>query len=98
MRLHTREHETVEQPKGAGAPAPAAARRSIPAGEPALHTRLEHVVTKLEREFPGCEAAMVRQMVESVSGQLLADAKCMEFVPVLTERHVRAMLREQAAR
>ena len=55
--------------------------------------RMQQAESEIVREFDSLDRELVRQHFDRVSSSLLREAKVTDFVPVLTRRHVREILR-----
>jgi hypothetical protein len=55
--------------------------------------RMRQAESEIVREFDTLDRELVRQHFDHVSSSLLREAKVTDFVPVLTRRHVREILR-----
>ncbi len=58
-----------------------------------LEKRMKQAEQDVAREFESLDQALVKATFERVSGDLLRNATVTDFVPVLTRRHVRELLR-----
>jgi hypothetical protein len=58
-----------------------------------LEKRLKQAEQDVAREFELLDQTLVKATFARVSGDLLRDATVKDFVPVLTRRHVRELLR-----
>jgi hypothetical protein len=65
--------------------------------DPRLEKRLALVRENLEREFPSVPAKELNEGFSSVVSQLLADARVLEFVPVLAARYTREQFQSREA-
>jgi hypothetical protein len=59
--------------------------------------RLQQAEVDLAREFSTVDRELVHREFERISGDLLANAKVTDFVPVLARRHTREQLRSMPA-
>lgn len=59
--------------------------------------RMRQAETDVAREFESLGPELVRAQFERVAGELLRDATVTDFVPVLTRRHVRDILKAMPA-
>jgi hypothetical protein len=59
--------------------------------------RLQQAEVDLVREFATVDRELVHREFERIAGDLLRDAKVMDFVPVLARRHTREQLRSMPA-
>ena len=62
-----------------------------------LEKRMRQAEQDVAREFESLDQALVKAEFERVSGDLLRHATVTDFVPVLTRRHVRELLRSTAS-
>jgi hypothetical protein len=62
-----------------------------------LEKRMKQAEQDVAREFESLDQALVKAAFERVSGDLLRNATVTDFVPVLTRRHVRDLLRAMPA-
>ena len=84
---------TIERPLAGAGGASAAPKRGMPElGRHSLEASLQHATARLCARFPDCDRGVIQQLVNTTSARLLARAKLAEFVPLLTERHVREVL------
>jgi Protein of unknown function (DUF3562) len=60
--------------------------------------RMQQAESDLAREFASLDPELVHTRFEQVAGELLRDARVMDFVPVLVQRQVRDILRTMPAR
>ena len=96
MKVQTPESPERAEPAGAGRPAaPVQQGRGFFAANQSLEVRLEHVARRLAAEYPKTDPATIHQLVHVTSTRLLARSKLAEFIPLFTERHVRAWLDER---
>ena len=59
--------------------------------------RLQQAEVDLAREFSAIDRELVHREFERIAGDLLANAKVTDFVPVLARRHARDQLRSMPA-
>jgi hypothetical protein len=59
--------------------------------------RLQQAEVDLAREFSTVDREVVRREFERIAGDLLANAKVTDFVPVLARRHAREQLQSMPA-
>ncbi len=78
-------------------------RRAIPGciglvATPSVGTRkkLEHLPGDLQREFPAVPLQRIHDVVDTLAVELLRAARFDDYVPLLTHRHARERLREEA--
>jgi hypothetical protein len=69
--------------------------RGFPGNEQSLEVRLRHVAHRLAAEYPEQDPATIQQLVHATATRLLARSKLAEFIPLFTERNVRAWLDER---
>ena len=59
--------------------------------------RLQQAEVDLAREFSTVDRELVHREFERIAGDLLANARVTDFVPVLARRHAREQLRSMPA-
>jgi hypothetical protein len=62
-----------------------------------LEKRMKQAEQDVVREFESLDQSLVKAAFDRVSGDLLRNATVTDFVPVLTRRHVRKLLRSVPA-
>jgi phage terminase Nu1 subunit (DNA packaging protein) len=62
----------------------------------ATRRKLEHLPGDLQREFPAVPLQRIHDVVEGLASELLDAARFDDYVPLLTHRHARERLLDEA--